>query len=154
MTDLSSNISSKIFRKTVATLQGQISMSGKMLEVLMALDGNMTIGEVSRKLNLSISDLRPHLHKLLAHGVIEEVKEQGAILDPQFFGYLSGHLSRIAGPIAGVMVEDAVLEVGNGTSEVPMNRAGELIELLGGQIPDERQRVDFIKSMLQKLQEL
>jgi DNA-binding transcriptional ArsR family regulator len=154
MTDFSSNISSKIFRKTVATLQGQISMSGKMLEVLMALDGNMAIGEVARKLNLSISDLRPHLQKLLEHGVIEEVKEKVALLDPQFFGYLSGHLSRIAGPIAGVIVEDAVLEVGNGTTEVPMNRAGELIELLGGQIPDERQRVDFIKRMLLKLREL
>ena len=129
-------------------------MSGKMLEVLMALDGNLTIGEVARKLNLSISDLRPHLQKLLEHGVIEEVKERGAILDTQFFGYLSGHLSRIAGPIAGVMVEDAVLEVSNGTTDVPMNRAGELIELLGGQIPDERQRVDFIKRMLQKFREM
>jgi len=154
MTDLSSNISAKIFRKTVATLQGQISMSGKMLEVLMALDGNMTVGEVARRLGLSMSDLRPHLQKLLDHGVIEEVKEKVAVLDSRFYGYLSGHLSRIAGPIAGVMVEDAVLEIGNGTTNVPMSRAGELIELLGGQIPEERQRVDFIKNMLQKLREL
>lgn len=154
MSDLSHNISDKIFRKTVAALQGQISMSAKMLEVLMALDGRTVLGEVARKLDLSISDLRPHLQKLMEYGVIEEVQEPVAVLDPQFFGYLSGHLSRIAGPIASVMVEDAVLEVGNGATEVPKNRAGELIELLGGQIPDERQRVEFIKKMLLKLREM
>ena len=120
----------------------------------MGLDGKTALGEVARKLGLSISDLRPHLQKLLDYGVIEEVKETVPLLDPQFFGYLSGHLSRIAGPIAGVMVEDAVLEIGNGSTEVSMNRAGELIELLGRQIPDERQRVDFIKRMLLKLREL
>jgi hypothetical protein len=154
MSDYSRNISAKTFRRTGATLQGQISMSGKMLEVLMALDGRTALGEVARKLDFSISDLRPHLQKLIEYGLIEEVKEAVAALDPGFYGYLSGHLSRIAGPIAGVMVEDAVLEIGNGSTDVSKNRAGELIELVGCQIPDEGQRVDFIKKMLLKLREL
>ena len=154
MTDLSRDISAKIFRKTIATLKGQISMSGKMLEVLMALDGRTALGEVSRKLNVSLSDLRPHLRNLLEAGVVEEVKEAAANLDPQFFKYLSGHLSRIAGPIAEVMVEDAVLEIGKGSTEVPKHRAGELIEILGRQIPDEAQRVEYIKTMLLKMREL
>lgn len=154
MSDLSHNISAKTFRRADTTLQGQISMSGKMLEVLMALDGRTALGEVARKLDLSISDLRPHLQKLLEYGLIEEVKENVVALDPGFYGYLTGHLSRIAGPIAGVMVEDAVLEIGNGSTDVPKNRAGELIELLGRQIPDEGQRVGFIKMMLSKLREL
>jgi DNA-binding transcriptional ArsR family regulator len=154
MSELSHNISAKTFRKTDTTLQGQISMSGKMLEVLMALDGRTALGEIARKLDLSISDLRPHLQKLMEYGLIEEVREAVAVLAPEFYGYLTGHLSRIAGPIAGVMVEDAVLEIGNGSTEVPKNRAGELIELLGRQIPDEGRRVDFIKKMLLKLREL
>jgi DNA-binding Lrp family transcriptional regulator len=154
MIDLSSDISAKIFRGTVAALKGQISMSGKLLEVLMALDGRTALKDVSQKLNMSMSDLRPQLKKLLEYGIIEEVEAAVDILDPQFFAFLSGNLSRIAGPIAGVMVEDAVLEIGNGSSEVPKNRAGELIEMLGRQIPDESQRVDFIKRMLMKLREL
>ena len=154
MSDLAHNISAKTFRKAKATLQGQVSMSGRMLEVLMALDGRTALGDIARKLDLSISDLRPHLQKLLEYNLIEEVSEPAAILDPGFYGYMSGHLSRIAGPIAGVMVEDAVLEIGNGSTDVPKNRAGELIELLGRQIPDEGRRVDFIKTMLLKLREL
>ena len=154
MTDLSSDISGKIFRRTVAALKGQISMSGKMLEILMALDGRTDLSEVSRKLNLSMSDMRPHLKKLIEYGVIEELKETVAMLDPQFYGYVSGYLSRIAGPIAQVMVEDAILEIGDGSSEIPKDRAGALIEMLGRQIPDESQRVAFIKNMLLKLREL
>ena len=154
MSELSHNIADRTFRRTDATLQGQISMSGKMLEVLMALDGRTALGEIARKLDLSISDLRPHLKKLSEYGLIEEVQEDVVVLDPGFYGYLTGHLSRIAGPIAGVMVEDAVLEIGNGSTDVPKDRAGELVELLGRQIPDEGQRVDFIKMMLLKLREM
>jgi DNA-binding Lrp family transcriptional regulator len=154
MTDLSHDISAKIFRRTVAALKGQVSMSAKMLEVLMALDGRTALSDVARKLNLSMSDLRPHLQNLIAYGVVEEVQANMALLDPQFFGYLSGHLSRIAGPIAQVMVEDAVLEISNGSTEVPKQRAGELIDLLGRQIPDEGQRAEFIKQMLHKAKEL
>ena len=154
MDDLLSDISRIVFRRTVGSLKGKVTLTGKMLKVLIALDGQTHLREVSRKLNLSMSDMLPDLKKLLEYGVIEALEETDGALDPQFYGYLSGYLSRIAGPMAQVMVEDAILEIGDGSSEVPKERAGALIEMLGNQIPDERQRAAFVKNMLLKLREL
>lgn len=154
MGDLSGDISNSIYRRTVAALKGQVSMSGKMLELLMLLDGRTNVRSISNKMNISMSDVRPYLSKLMEYGVIEEIQASIAMLDPKLFGYMVGQLSKITGPIAQVMVEDAVMEISNGTSEVPKNKAAELIEMLGRQIPDESQRVEFIKDILQKLRDV
>jgi DNA-binding Lrp family transcriptional regulator len=121
-----------------------------MLDLLILLDGRNTIGEVSHKLNMSMSEMRPLLSKLQASGVIEETQ---TYLEPQFFGYLVGSLSRIAGPIARMMVEDAVLDIGVDSGQVPKSRAGELIETLARQIPNQKQKTAFIQEMLGKLKE-
>jgi hypothetical protein len=52
------------------------------------------------------------------------------------------------------MVEDAVLEISGGTSNIPKRKAAELIALLGRQIPDESQRVGFIQNMLKKVRDI
>lgn len=153
MSDLSGNISRRIFRRTVAVLKGSVSVNGRMLEMMMALDGQTDLGGVSRKIRMSLSDMRPQLAKLLDYGLIEEVHGRTETIDPAFFGFMAGYLSKIAGPIAPVLVEDAVADIGGEGMTVPLERAGELIESVGKQVPDENQRIEFIKSMLKKLNE-
>lgn len=151
MDNRSDDISSSIFKRTVTSLNGQIAMSGKMLDLLIMLDGRATVREVAHKMNISLTDIRPLLSKLVACGVVEEAVES---IPPQFFGYAVAHLSKIAGPMARFMVEDAVLDVGGGSSQVPKSRAGELIEMLGRQIPNQNQKAAFIQEMLRKLKEI
>ena len=153
MSDLSGNISKIIFRRTVAALKGSVSVNGKMLELLMALDGRTDLAEVSRKTNMSLSDMRPLVSKLLDYGLIEEIHDRTEMIDPAFFGFMAGHLSKFAGPIAQVLVEDAVMDIGGGAMEVPVDRAAELIETVGQQVPEENQRIEFTRSMLKKLKD-
>ncbi len=152
MGDLSGDIANSIYHKTVATLEGHVSMSGKMLELLMLIDGHTTLRVIAARMNISLSDLRPLLSKLMAYGLVEEAQESTDLIPPQFYRYMVRQLSSITGPIAQVMVEDAVAEVSNGSAHVPLNRADALIEILGRQIPDENQKALFIKNMLEKLQ--
>lgn len=152
MGDLSGDIANSVYQRTVATLTGKVSMSGKMLELLMLTDGHTTLQAIATKMNISLSELRPLLSKLMAYGLVEEAQESTDLIPPQFYSYVVGQLSRITGPIAQVMVEDAVAQVSNGTAHVPLKRADALIEMLGRQIPDENQKALFIKTMLEKLQ--
>lgn len=154
MADLTGDISNKTFRRTDATPQGQVSIDGKTLEILLLLDGQTNLRGISQKAALNLSDLRPILTKLLENGLIEETHEQIPMLDPQFYSFMAAQLSQITGPIAKVIVEDAVLEIGDGSLEVAKNRADEVIDLVGRQIPDDKKRAEFIKNMLQKLQEM
>ena len=154
MADLTGDISNKTFRRTDATPQGQVSIDGQTLEILLLLDGQTNLRGISQKAALNLSDLRPILTKLLKNGLIEETHEQIPMLDPQFYSFMAAQLSQITGPIAKVIVEDAVLEIGDGSLEVAKNRADEVIDLVGRQIPDDKKRAEFIKNMLQKLQEM
>jgi len=154
MVNLSGDISNSIYKRSIANLHGNVLMSGKMLELLVLLDGRTNLRAVSQKMHLGISDVRPLLSKLLKYGIIEEVQHNIEVLDPQFLGYMAEQLSRIAGPIAQVMVEDAVLKISDGSSEVAQHQAAELIEMLGRQIPDETRRVEFIQNMLRKLRDM
>lgn len=151
MDNRSVDLSNSIFRRTVTSINGQVAMSGRMLDLLIMLDGRATVGEVAQKMNISLTDIHPLLSKLVAYGVVEEAVE---CIPPQFFGYMVGHLSRIAGPMAQFMVEDAVMDIGGGSSQLPKSRSGELIELLAGQIPNQKQKTAFIKEMLKRLREI
>jgi DNA-binding Lrp family transcriptional regulator len=150
MGNWSDDISNSVFRRSVTSLSGQISMSGKMVDLLILLDGRSTVKDVAQKLNMSMSEMRPLLSRLMDGGVIEDTREY---IEPQFYGYLVGRLSRIAGPIARVMVEDAVMQVGGGSAKVPKDRGAELIETLAHQIPHPKQKSAFIREMLQKLKQ-
>lgn len=154
MADLKGEISYKIYGRTDVSFDGEVSVSGKMLKLLSLLDGKSNVAEISRKMNISVSDMRTHLSKLLEYGLIEELQENVQLLDYEFFGYTSRQLSKITGPIAQVMVEDAVEEISAGTYKVPVGRASEFIDMLGRQIPDEKQRSEFIRNMIEKLKEI
>ena len=154
MSNLQGDISNSIFKRKITGLKGEISLSGKALKLLTLLDGQTDIKTISRKMEISLSEIRPLLSKLIRHGIIEESQKKITMLDPQFLGYMAGQLSRITGPIAKVMVEDAVIEISGGSSGVPKNQASELVDALGRQIPNEKKKIEFIKNMLEKLKEL
>ena len=151
MANGSDDIANMVFQRTLTSLNGQVVMSGRMLDLLILIDGRTTIREVAQKMKLSMTEVRPLLSKLIAKGLVAEVEKD---LDPHFFGFLVGRLSRVAGPIARMMVEDAVLEIGDGTFRVPKERGKELIEMLGNQIPDPKHRAAFIREMNKRLSEL
>ncbi len=150
MNPLADDISKAVFKRTFA-IEGQVSLTVKMLQILAEIDGKNDIDTISRKVNSSLSDMRPLVSKLMAYGIIEEVRKEAELLDMKFLGFLAKQLSKITGPIAKVMVEDAVLEMGNGVFKIPKSRAVELVELLEKQLPEGKKRNEFVKCMLQEL---
>jgi predicted transcriptional regulator len=154
MNDLSSDISNTIFKRTINTLKGSVSLNIKMLELLMMLDGQTNIRQASEKMHISQADMRPLLSRLIECGLVVAIQENSETLDPRFFGYLVGQLSRVTGPIAQVMSEDAILEINSDLANFPKSRAPELIDLLGRRIPNETKKIEFVQKMLQKLREV
>jgi hypothetical protein len=154
MKNLSGDISNDIYKRTLNALKGKVSISTKMLKLLMLLDGQTNVGKASQKMNISMNEIRSLLRELIACGLIEVIQEKIEILDSRFYGYLIGQLSRIAGPMAQVMVTDAVLDLGSDLSAFPKSRAPELIDLLGQQLPDGAPKVEFLQNMLRKLKDI
>jgi len=152
--DISSgDISALVFRRVVRDDLGEFSLDGQMFSVLMELDGKRNLGAVARKTGQDMARLRGVISRLLEHKLIEPVEEAISVLDNDFFQHLSSELSLALGPIADVLIEDAISDLGLTRERFPSHRAAELIDLLARQIQREQKMAAFTQSMINKIKE-
>ena len=153
MTSLSGEISEMVFRRSVSKDLGEFSFDGHMLNVLMEMDGQRKIVSIAEKTGLSMADVREIVSKLLDLKLIELAQSAVKMLDKDFFETLSAELSVAVGPIAEVIIEDAVGDLGLTFSRFPSQRAAELVELLSREIQRDEKKVAFKQNMISKIKE-
>ncbi len=149
----SGDISAMVFKPIVKDDLGNFSLDGHMLSVLMALDGKMTLGQVAQRAGLNMANLREAASKLLKLKLIESVESTVHAIDKDFFDFLVAELSLALGPLAEVIVEDGVEELGYTFQNFPTQRAAELINLLAQEIQREEKKAEFKQNMVQKIKE-
>lgn len=150
---LSGDISVAVFRRVMRKDLGRISLDGDMLNVLVELNGKASTAEVARKTGMSDDAMRRVIRHLLELGLIEAVPGSAPLLSSDFFHYLLAELSMAVGPLAEILVEDAVLDTGMTMGAFPRNRAAELIDVLARQVPREEKRMAFQQAMLKRIRE-
>ncbi|GAI97457.1 unnamed protein product [marine sediment metagenome] len=58
------------------------------------------------------------------------------------------------GPIADVLIEEAVTDLDHSKGEFPRHRAAELVNLLASEIRREEKRIVFQQNMVKKIKEI
>ena len=149
MDTLSGNISKLIFKVNIVDDLKDFVLSGRMLKVLMVMDGKKSVAVIARILKMDLATIRPAISTLAELQLIRFSDDAMPMLDGAFFDFLKEQLSMVTGPIAQVLFEDAIDDLG-GSAGIPKNRTAELIELLARQISDEEQKSTFIKLVMQK----
>lgn len=152
--DLSSgDISVLVFKPVVRDDLGNFSLDGHMLSVLMALDGQKSLGQIAQQANVNMATVREAVGKLLDLKLIENVKSDLQVLDSDFVAFLISEMSLAIGPLGEVLVEDGLEDLGYTKSNFPANRAAELINLLAQEIQRDEKRTEFKKNMVRKIRE-
>lgn len=136
------------FRKIIRKDSDEISLDADMIRLLIAIDENKSLHQIAEEVEMETTTLKKTLSKLLNQGLIEPVKKDIPYLDRVFLEALRINLSKVIGPMAEILIEDVVAEMELKTSEIPVNQAAELINNLALEIPDEKDRIEFKKSML------
>ena len=149
----SGDITALVFKPVVKDDLGNFSLDGHMLNVLMALDGQMTLGQVAQRTGLNMANLREAASKLHKLKLIESVDRAGNTIDQDFFSFLIAELSLALGPLAEVIVEDGVEDLGYTLQNCPTQRAAELINLLAQEIQRDQKKSEFKQNMVQKIKE-
>ncbi|MDY7034997.1 MAG: hypothetical protein SV375_02370, partial [Thermodesulfobacteriota bacterium] len=85
--------------------------------------------------------------------LVEADEDALSVLDKDFINYLNEQLSMAIGPIARVLVEDAISDLGYSPHRFPSHQAAELIDLLAREIQREEKMITFQKNMLNKVKE-
>ncbi|MBW2412539.1 MAG: hypothetical protein JRF72_22290 [Deltaproteobacteria bacterium] len=152
--DLSSaRISTLVFKRLLRDDLGDFSLDQKMLTVFMELDGQKNLGAIARKAGLNMSSMREVISKLLQLKLIEKVEEKILFLDNDFIEHLFGQFSLAVGPIAQVLIEDEIQDLGFTLLQFPTQRVAELVDRLSREIRRDEKKAEFKRSMINKIRE-
>ncbi len=147
----SGDISAIVFRRVVMEDTAEYSFNAQMLTLLMELDGKKSLAAISKKTGLKMSSMREAVSKLLRLQLIEEVAEAISAVDADFMDTLRRELSLAIGPLAQILIEDAVNDLGQSVTRFPTRRAPELVESLSREIQREDKRAIFKQNMVRKI---
>jgi len=152
--DISSgDISAMVFRRVVREDAAEYSFDAQMLTLFMELDGKKSLAVIAKKTGLKMSSLREAVKKLLKIKLIEPVAEAISAVDADFMDTLKRELSLAIGPLAQILIEDAVNDLGQSLTRFPTRRAPELVESLSREIQREDKRGVFKQAMVRKIKE-
>ena len=152
--DISSgDISALVFRRLVREDTGEVSFDNQMLTIFMELDGKKNLAAVAKKTGLKMGSVREAVNRLMQLDLIELVEDAISGLDRDFLDYLKRELSLAIGPLAEVLIEDAMSDMGYSKDRFPAQRAAELVEMLGKEIHREDKKVAFKQNLVLKIKE-
>ena len=140
--------SNMYYRKVIRTDNDEIALDADMIRLLIAIDENKSLNQIAEEVDMSGSEFKSTLSRLLEQGLIEPVQKKLMVLDKSFLEMLRVNLSKAIGPIAEILIEDVAEEMQLEPSAIPINQAAELITQLSLEVPDEENQIQFKKSMI------
>jgi hypothetical protein len=147
----SGDISPRVFKLAVRNEPGEITLDKQMLRIITELDGKKNVGTIARNIGMELREVKEIISRLLKNNIIALVDEPIPSLKGDFFVYLTDQLSAATGPMAEVLIEDAVASLGYDRSSFPKHQVQDLIELLARKIFREEKRATFKLNLFKKI---
>ncbi len=151
MSVFSGDFFSMIFKQSVSTNIGDVSMSSQMLHMYLQFDGKTELSTISAAAGFDMETTRNVVQKLVELQLIEQVSSNVKTLDNSVLVFLEQQLTLAVGPMAGVLIDDEIAEMNESYSAFPASRIPELIDILSRQIPRQEKRIQFQQIMLAKI---
>ena len=147
-----------VFKLSTRQAAGQISLQPQDWNILSRVDGKKNVKEILRETGINEMQALRILYRLYSAGLLEVSKdvkkEKIEILDKKFFELLEEELKKVMGPIADIIISDAIEELGETRENFPFQKASKLVEKVSMEISDEEKRLSFQKAMLDILKKL
>jgi hypothetical protein len=133
----------------------EVRLKHEAWSVLSQIDGKKTVGDISDELKMGEHDTALILYKLFTSGLIEVAtgpqRKERKIVDVGFFNLVEEKLTEIIGPVASVILEEEIINMGEEKDSFPVDKVSLLVEKVSGDIADAAQRIAFQKATLDAL---
>jgi hypothetical protein len=147
-----------VFRLAGRRDSDDINLKPAEWNILTQVDAMRSVREISNVLNLDEFGVAKILYGLYSAGLLEVVERPKPppekAIGQDFFRKVDEELAKALGPIASVIVDDQIAELGEERDPFPKSKAAELIEAVSSEISDEGKRIRFQRSMLEILRDL
>jgi hypothetical protein len=144
-----------VFKLSSKRAPDEVRLKHDSWAVLSQIDGKKTVGNISDELRMSEYDTARILYQLFTSGLIEvavEPQRKGRkIASVGFFSFVEQKLTEIIGPVAPVILEEEIGDMGEDKSNFPVEKVSLLVEKLSKDITDDTQRIAFQKMALDAL---
>jgi hypothetical protein len=144
-------MSAMVFERTIGESSDAFILDAQMLRILEQLDGQSTVAQIAGRLGLTAIDLKPSLAKMYQQKLIRPVAPAVHPLPAAFFTDLESILGAAIGPIARIVVEDCIHQLGAHRRRFPSTKAPQLVQLIATKITDPSARRRFIQQITLKL---
>ena len=144
-----------VFRLSSKRAPDEVKLKHDSWSVLSQIDGKKTVADISNELKMGEYDTARNLYSLFSSGLIEvaTAPQQKAkkIVDGGFFELVEKELSEIIGPVAPVILDEEIKDMGEERNSFPVERVSLLVEKVSREITDDTQRISFQKTTLSAL---
>ena len=144
-------MSHAVYKRSIPEELVEYRCTSHMLTVLAALDGSANLTVLAKQIGLPMKSVLSAASSLLELHLIQMADGVACYLDQDFMTYLKAELSTAVGPIAEILIEDGVKDLGHSLDAFPAYKAAELVELLARDIQKEDKRVDFQQKMVTRI---
>ena len=144
-------MSHAVYKRSIPEELVEYRCTSHMLTVLAALDGSANLTVLAKQIGLPMKSVLSAASSLLELHLIQMADGVACYLDQDFMTYLKAELSTAVGPIAEILIEDGVRDLGHSLDAFPVYKAAELVELLARDIQKEDRRVDFQQKMVARI---
>lgn len=142
------------FRKKIPKDLQTVSLDADMIRLLLAIDENKSLYQIAAEVEMDATALKKALRRLLEQGLIETVQKRFPLLGKVFLDAVRLNLSRAIGPMAHIILEEAVEEMNVDSHGITIDQAAELVNHLALEISGEENRIQFQKTLIPFLNQL
>jgi len=144
-----------VFKLSSKRAPDEVNLKHDSWSVLSQIDGKKTVADISNELKMGEYGTARNLYSLFSSGLIEVAtapqRKAKKIVDGGFFELVEKELSEIIGPVAPVILDEEIKDMGEERSSFPVERVSLLVEKVSREIADDTQRIAFQKTTLSAL---
>lgn len=139
-------LSEMTFKQSENVDISDLSLDIKMLNIFWAMDGSRNLKTVAREEAYDLEELAASVQNLMSMGALEAKAMEGFVAK-ETLDILTQNLSQTIGPVADILVEDTISDMGHSLSSLPNHKLEQLVNQLAMEIRDEERSESFKSSM-------
>lgn len=123
-----------------------LSLDIRMKNILWAMDGSRDLKTVAREDAYDLEELATDVQNLMKMGALEVDQVLAGFVDKEVLDILIQNLSQAIGPMADILVEDTISDMGHSLFSFPSHKLEQLVDKLTQEIGDEKSLESFKSS--------
>lgn len=143
------------FRIALQGDPGDRNIQGDQWKVLALCNGTKRVSDISDTLSWDLFKTSKTIYQMVQDGLLERVGEvveeqrpvQKKLVNGNFFPMVENELKKLMGPIAPIIIEDAIADLGESKDSFPQDLIEKLLESITGEIADNARKVEFRKTI-------